>query len=194
MGDAEIAVSAGGPKKRHVGVLLFLGILFVPVLFSWFLLRSGHSNTARLLGFVWFAVTLAIAVSAQRSAPAEVHGASATSSSTAPLSGSANTLPSGTPVAGSAKEIPIPRSAADKGTYFLLRKEKVGTIVRALHKRVGVESVGYTLTETNCATMMMRELGYSEVSPDAIEKSPTKWFELVNGSSKSDLANFVCNR
>ncbi|QSX31046.1 hypothetical protein JYB88_05220 [Shewanella cyperi] len=90
-------------------------------------------------------------------------------------------------------EIPIPRSmAGDKGKYFLLEKKKNGNIVRALHKRVGVDSVGYTLTETNCITMQMRELGYSEQSPAAIMENPTKWFELVPGSSKSDLANFVC--
>jgi hypothetical protein len=90
-------------------------------------------------------------------------------------------------------EIPIPRSmSGDKGKYFLLEKKKNGNIVRALHKRVGVDSIGYTLTETNCANMQMRELGYSEQSPSAIKENPTKWFELVPGSSKSDLANFVC--
>lgn len=90
-------------------------------------------------------------------------------------------------------EIPIPRSiAGDKGKYFLLEKKKNGSIVRALHKRVGVDSVGYTLTETNCTTMLMRELGYSGQSPSTIKENPTKWFELMPGSSKSDLANFVC--
>lgn len=90
-------------------------------------------------------------------------------------------------------EIPIPRSVeGDKGKYFLLEKKKSGSIVRALHKRIGIDSVGYTLTETNCATMQMRALGYSEQSPFAIKENPTKWFELVPGSSKSDLANFVC--
>ncbi len=92
-----------------------------------------------------------------------------------------------------ASEIPIPRSVAgDKGKYYLLEKKKSGGIVRALHKRIGFDSVGYTLTETNCKTMQMRELGYSEASPSSIKENPTKWFELVPGSSKSDLANFVC--
>ena len=89
-------------------------------------------------------------------------------------------------------ETPIPRSMADKGKYFLLENRKTGNIVRALHKRVGVDSIGYTLTETNCATMKMRELGYSEKAPSAIKENPTKWFDLVPGSSKSDLASFVC--
>lgn len=56
------------------------------------------------------------------------------------------------------QETPIPRSMADKGKYFLLEKKKTGNIVRALHKRVGVDSIGYTRTETNCTTMKMREL------------------------------------
>jgi len=90
-------------------------------------------------------------------------------------------------------EVPIPRSVkGDKGKYFLLEKTRTGNIVRALHKRVGVYAVGYTITETNCKTMLMREIGYSEVSPSAIKRKPTKWFELVPGSSKSDLASFVC--
>lgn len=90
-------------------------------------------------------------------------------------------------------EIPIPRSSAeDKGKYYLLETTGTGNIIRALHKRVGVDSTGYTSTETNCATMQMRELGYSEQSPSSIKESPTDWFALVPGSSKSDLANFVC--
>lgn len=90
-------------------------------------------------------------------------------------------------------ETPIPRSiAGDKGSYYLLETKKDGTIVRAIHKRVGPDSVGYTKTETNCATMQMRELGYSETSATAIKDNPTKWFDLVPGSSKSDLAHFVC--
>jgi hypothetical protein len=90
-------------------------------------------------------------------------------------------------------ETPIPRSMpGDKGKYFLLEKSKNANIVRALHKRIGVDSVGYTLTETNCANMQIRELGYSEQSPAAIKEKPGKWVAIVPGSSKSDLANFVC--
>lgn len=87
----------------------------------------------------------------------------------------------------------IPRSIpGDKGQYYLLEKSKNGDVVSATHKRVGVDSVGFTKTETNCSTMRMREIGYSETSAAAIQSQPTDWFELVPGSSKSDLASFVC--
>jgi hypothetical protein len=93
------------------------------------------------------------------------------------------------------QESPIPRSnAGDKGKYYLLEAKRTGNVVTALHKRVGVDSVGYTRTETNCTTMLMRELGYSEGTPGKLKENPTKWFDLVPGSSKSDLANFVCKR
>jgi hypothetical protein len=92
-----------------------------------------------------------------------------------------------------AAETLIPRSMpGDKGRYYLLESKKTGDIIQALHKRVGVDSVVFTKTETNCKTRQMRELGYGEDSPNNIKASPTKWFELVPGSSKNDLAIFVC--
>lgn len=95
--------------------------------------------------------------------------------------------------AASPLENQIPRSVSgDQGKYYLLESKKTANIVRAVHKRVGVGSVSYSRTETNCSTMQMRELGYSEESVAAIKENPTKWFELVPGSSKSDVANFVC--
>lgn len=97
--------------------------------------------------------------------------------------------------ASAQQETPIPRSVAgDKGKYYLLEAKRTGDIIGALHKRVGVDSVGYTRTETNCKTMLIRDIGYSEVSPAQIKENPSKWYELVPGSSKSDLANFVCKR
>lgn len=82
--------------------------------------------------------------------------------------------------------------AGDKGRYFLLEKKKQGTTTITLHKRIGVDSIGYSKSEINCKSKQIRELGYSEESAKAIKENPTKWFDLVAGSSKSDLANFVC--
>jgi hypothetical protein len=93
------------------------------------------------------------------------------------------------------QEVLIPRSMpGDKGRYYLLEMTASGGNIRALHKRIGIDSVGFTRTETNCRTMQMREWGYSERSPADIKSVPTKWFDLVPGSSKSDLANFICGR
>ncbi len=92
-----------------------------------------------------------------------------------------------------AAETPIPRSVpGDRGNYFLVEMKKSGEVITTLHKRVGVDSVGWTRCEINCKTRLMRELGYSEEGPSTIKHNPTKWFQLVPGSSKSDLFNFVC--
>src|SRR5690606_6143056 len=50
------------PRTRSVGILLVLGIAVVPVVFVWFLLRKGHSTLARVLGFGWLGLTLALAL------------------------------------------------------------------------------------------------------------------------------------
>jgi hypothetical protein len=88
----------------------------------------------------------------------------------------------------------IPRSMTDKGRYYLLAKSQKDGIITAVHKRVGVDSVVWTRTQTDCATMLMREMGNTEEGRDKIPRDPTKWFELVKGSSKSDLARFLCKR
>ncbi|MBO9552068.1 hypothetical protein [Pseudomonas sp.] len=51
-------------RKRGVKFLLGLGVFFIPLIFSWFLLRKGHSTLARILGFAWLAAGLLILASA----------------------------------------------------------------------------------------------------------------------------------
>lgn len=102
------------------------------------------------------------------------------------------------PAAGSTSlkepEIRIPRtSPGDKGKYFLIEAKNDNGIYTTLHKRIGLESIGYSKTEIDCKSMHYRDIGYSEVSVDRIEDKPGNWTELVDGSSKSDLVRFVCN-
>lgn len=87
----------------------------------------------------------------------------------------------------------IPRSAYDKGKYYLLDKKQSGEILTTLHKRVGVDTIGYTLMNINCATAQVQELGYSEVSAEDITQELSNWYDLVPGSSKHDIYSFVCN-
>ena len=93
------------------------------------------------------------------------------------------------------EELVIPRSVSgDKGTYFLMNATKKGSIIETLHKRIGVDSIGYSRVQIDCKKRIIRELGYTDISPDKMIIKPTKWFELVEGSSKSDLVNFTCKK
>jgi hypothetical protein len=99
------------------------------------------------------------------------------------------------PTLTNAEGSPIPRnSSGDKGKYFALNITRKGSIVKGIHKRVGVDSVDYDLLEVDCRQRRMRHLGYSDVSASAIKikSTPSKWFDLVPGSSKNDFAKFVC--
>ena len=88
----------------------------------------------------------------------------------------------------------IPNSrASDRGEYHLLGMKRLGTLITTIHKRVGSDYVGYTVCEINCERHQIRDLGYGEGSIDDIKSSTSEWYELVPGSSKSDLFSFVCS-
>lgn len=131
-----------------------------------------------------FVITLLLCACSGGNSASDPYAIPATPQQVDPIAGTANSQ---------SPEILIPRSTqGDKGQYYLLEKSKSGSIVSATHKRVGLDNIGFTRTETNCSTMQMREIGYSETSPTDIESQPTDWFDLVPGSSKADLAAFVC--
>ncbi|MDO8180214.1 MAG: hypothetical protein Q7T62_18355 [Undibacterium sp.] len=91
------------------------------------------------------------------------------------------------------QEIRIPRSVqGDKGKYYLIERKHINGIEKILYKRIGVDTIVYQKTEVNCKTMMVRDIGSSGESIANIKDLPTKWFALVDGSSTSDMANFVC--
>jgi hypothetical protein len=46
--------------ERKISLWLGLGILFMPYIFSWFTLRSGYSNIARLVAFGWLIFVLVL--------------------------------------------------------------------------------------------------------------------------------------
>lgn len=48
------------PAKRPVSILLGIGILFIPIIFSWFTLRNGHSVLSRVVSFSWLLLSLAL--------------------------------------------------------------------------------------------------------------------------------------
>ncbi len=54
------------PPRRKVGLLLGVGILFLPYVFVWALLRSGHSVASRIIGFIWLWVVVVGIVSGQQ--------------------------------------------------------------------------------------------------------------------------------
>lgn len=83
----------------------------------------------------------------------------------------------------------------DRGKYYFIRGERSGDVVRSLHVRVGLDAVGYSDVETNCVKRQTRTLGYSEGSLANMKPAPpAQWADLVEGSSASDLAIFVCHR
>lgn len=61
---------SGQAPARKVSLLLAIGIIFVPIVFAWFLLRKGYSTVARGVGFGWLTLTIIMfATSPEPAAP-----------------------------------------------------------------------------------------------------------------------------
>jgi hypothetical protein len=63
-----MSVEAAQPETtRKVGIGLGIGIFLLPIVFSWFLLRKGHSTVSKVLGFGWLGLGLLIMISSPSS-------------------------------------------------------------------------------------------------------------------------------
>jgi hypothetical protein len=73
--------------ERKVGVGLGLGIFFIPLIFSWFTLRKGHSTFSKIASFAWLGVALFVWAgksSSNSAAPSAANASPAKSSSAQP--------------------------------------------------------------------------------------------------------------
>jgi hypothetical protein len=52
-------------KERSVSFILGLGILLIPVIFSWFTLRKGHTTKAKVISFAWLFISFAIIIGSE---------------------------------------------------------------------------------------------------------------------------------
>ena len=50
------------PGQRRIGGLLLIGVILLPIVFYWFLLRPGYSMTARLGAGIYLMLGLALTV------------------------------------------------------------------------------------------------------------------------------------
>ena len=87
----------------------------------------------------------------------------------------------------------IPRSMAEKAEYYLISVEKDGEYLKTLHRRTSSWGTGYSVTRIDCDNKKYMDLGYGDGSASNIKMyDDIRWAETVQGSSKSDLVNFVC--
>lgn len=96
----------------------------------------------------------------------------------------------------SKQEIPIPISdTSDKGTYFLISKEKTDKGFIIIYKRVGVAQTTFSKYEIQCKSKKMRVLGEGVDSADNVHDYAEKgeWFTPVAEASTGDAFNFVCD-
>ena len=65
--EATACPDCGNPQKSSIGTLLGIGILLVPIIFSWFTLRPGYRTRSRVIAFCWLFVVIFAVISAEQS-------------------------------------------------------------------------------------------------------------------------------
>jgi hypothetical protein len=79
---AQPSAAPSGAPTRKVGLGLGLGIFFLPIVFSWFTLRKGHSTLSKVLALGWCGLVFISMVSGKNDRSdqkaATVHAASTT--------------------------------------------------------------------------------------------------------------------
>ncbi len=100
------------------------------------------------------------------------------------------------PPSANAEGTLIPRSQVENARYYLISSEGDGSYLRTVHVRISSQSKGYSVTRIDCPGQRYQDLGYGEGTMDNISwyDRSVVWVDLVRGSSKSDLVNFVCNQ
>ncbi|MDO8267701.1 MAG: hypothetical protein Q7T32_07690 [Moraxellaceae bacterium] len=100
-------------EKRNVGILLILGILFIPYIFSWYLLRKGHTTTARVVGFSWLAFAIFAVISTEEPKIETVVSTQKMGAAAATKPMEKDKLPVTTPAAPAKKPNPVDMLAKD---------------------------------------------------------------------------------
>ena len=47
-------------KPKKVGIILAIGIIFLPFIFAWILLKKGYSQNAKILGLGWLGICIIV--------------------------------------------------------------------------------------------------------------------------------------
>ena len=111
------------PSPRKVSVPLFLGILLVPIIFSWFLLRDGYSRLARALSFTWLIIiTFVVTDATEQKYTKTVESVAQNSVTAPPTSISPKVIPASAPQAHAVEKSRVNSIAEDSATLEEIEK------------------------------------------------------------------------
>lgn len=88
-----------------------------------------------------------------------------------------------------------PIASGQAAKYYIVEQNKKGKLIEVLSRREGSSGVIWTKYEIDCAKKKMRTIAeaYDDLSTlKELPKDQQKWYELMYGSSKSDLFEFIC--
>ena len=87
------------------------------------------------------------------------------------------------------------RRESNGAFYVLMKSSQKDNIITTLSRREGPSGVNFTLLENDCKNHKVKNIaeGDDDVKNMIADTAP-HWYDIVDGSSKSDLWNFVCKQ
>jgi hypothetical protein len=129
--------NATQPAARKIGVALGIGILLLPVVFAWFLLRKGYSKQVRIICFGWMIVCAILAAS--NDTPSDASSKQAATQTTAQAE----------PASAALAAAPASEAAAPvRATASRITPEAIVTFPKGMVTCVSSESLGDVIALT----------------------------------------------
>lgn len=88
-----------------------------------------------------------------------------------------------------------PTASGQPAKYYIIESKKKGNLIEVLSRREGSSGITWIKVQIDCKNKRMRTIaeGYDDFSTfEELPKNQQKWYELYDGSSKSDLFNYIC--
>ncbi len=88
-----------------------------------------------------------------------------------------------------------PIASGKAAKHYIVEQNKKGKLIEVLSRREGPSGVIWTKVEIDCEKKKMRTIAeaYDDLSTlEELPKDQQNWYDLVYGSSKSDLFEFIC--
>lgn len=139
-------------QEKKVSLLLAVGIVFMPYIFSWFLLKDGYSKKARTWGLGWAAIIILMYFSGERNSIGSKKQTEIANTNQAQQLAE-------TPSANSTTEKAFNVPSDSKAQFFVLEKGGSGSKRTIVTKRVSSSGTSYSKRLYNCENNTVKYLG-----------------------------------
>jgi hypothetical protein len=173
--------------ERKVSALLAAGIVLLPLIFVWFLLRAGYSLQTRIIGFSWLMFPLFAALTLRFIAPHDI-----TDQKTAQTNNMTSNSTETTIAKFDAINVEV---RADPGVQYVVYNvaKRPDGLIEVYSRRIGKSGTSYAKRLVNCKNWTFMYLAEGDTIEElSIPRPDPKMSQMVAGSSSTAISYHAC--